>query len=224
MKSALLLHGAGGGGWEWNVWRDVLRAQGIGIAAPDLRPAAAGWAATGWADYLAQARGALRELPRPRAAIGASLGGLLVAAIADAADALVMVNPLPPAPYDQMLPHRDEPAIVPWRRDARLASTRRAMNDADGAASLYVYRSWRDESGAVLRVARSGIQVPTPRCPALCLVSGRDEDIPPDAMLRLAAHWGADLIVLKDASHLSPLLGRGASDAARQAAAWLSAR
>lgn len=224
MKSALLLHGAGGGAWEWETWRGVLQAQGCRVAAPDLRPAPAGLRATGWNDYLMQARAALRALPRPRAAIGASLGGLLAAAIADDADALVLVNPLPPAPYHRAVPQRGGSEIVPWRRDARLASTRRAMADADGAASLYAFRRWRDESGAVLRAASDGIAVPAPACPVLCIVSANDEDIPPDAMSALAADWGADLIVLNEATHLGPLLGRGAANAAARAAAWLSAR
>ena len=126
-RAALLVHGAGGGGWEWNVWRGVFEAAGIAVAAPDLQPVAAGLAATGFDDYLQQARDALRALPRPRVAVGASLGGLLALGIADAADALVLVNPLPPAPWHASLPSRPWPDVVPWRRHARLEGTRRAL-------------------------------------------------------------------------------------------------
>ena len=38
----VFVHGAGGGGWEWAVWARVFAAAGIAVAAPDLRPAAAG--------------------------------------------------------------------------------------------------------------------------------------------------------------------------------------
>ena len=53
-------------------------------------------AATHIEDYQAQVRAALAALPRPRVLVGASLGGLLAAMNAGAADALVLVNPMPP--------------------------------------------------------------------------------------------------------------------------------
>lgn len=224
MKSALLIHGAGGGGWEWNLWRDILIAQGLQIDAPDLQPAPTGLQATVFDDYLTQVRNALRALPRPRALVGASLGGLLAAVAADAADALVLVNPLPPAPWHGGLPQRTWADLVPWHRDARLASTRRALPDADDAAALYAFRRWRDESGAVLRAAQTGIAVAKPRCPVLCIVSERDEDVPAATTLALAAAWQTDLIRLPSATHVAPLLGRDATAVARQAATWLSAR
>ena len=56
LRAALLVHGAGGGGWEWNVWRGVFEAAGIAVAAPDLQPVAAGLATTGFDDYLRELR------------------------------------------------------------------------------------------------------------------------------------------------------------------------
>src|SRR5262245_20908320 len=99
IRHALALHGAGGGGWEWTIWRGVLAAHGIDVFALDLQPSADGLAATTFDDYLRQTCAALETLPRPRAAIGASLGGLLAMVCADAADALVLINPLPPSPW-----------------------------------------------------------------------------------------------------------------------------
>jgi len=224
MRSALLIHGGGGGGWEWNRWCGVLAAHGLQVEAPDLQPAPAGLRATAFDHYLAQVRAALQALPQPRALVGASLGGLLAALAADAADALVLVNPLPPAPWHAALPERPWPDVVPWRRDARLASTRRAMPEADDATALYAFRRWRDESGAVLRTARAGVAVAKPCCPVLCIVSEQDEDVPASATLALAGAWATDLIRLPSAGHMAPLLGREAGDVARQAAAWLSAR
>lgn len=224
MKSALLVHGAGGGGWEWNLWRGVLAAHGLRVDAPDLQPVPAGMQATVFDDYLTQVRDALRALPRPRTLIGASLGGLLCAVAADAADALVLVNPMPPAPFHGRLPQRSWPPLVPWQRDARLAATRRAMPDADDAAALYAFRRWRDESGAVLGTAQAGVIAARPDCPVLCIVSELDEDVPATATLALAEAWQADLIRLPSAGHVAPLLGRGSADLARQVAAWLSAR
>ena len=220
--SALLLHGAGGGGWEWDRWRALWDAEGVAVRAPDLAPRAS-LADTVLADYLAQAAGALRALPRPRVAVGASLGGLVAAAVAGEADALVLVNPLPPAPWTRELPAREWPAVVPWRAQARLTSTRRALPDADEATALWAFRRWRDESGAVLREAHGGIAIERPPCPVLCLASLEDEDLPLGVQEPFAAAWSADLVRVPG-SHVGPLLGRQAAACARLALAWVYAR
>jgi len=140
-------------------------------------------------------RSMLDGMPRPRAVVGASLGGLIGMQVADAADALVLVNPMPPSPWHRHLPRRDaqqegqppgdvpdQPggpgSVVPWGRNARLASTRRAMPDADAASVAYASARWRDESTAVLRDAGAGIEVEQPDCRVLCIASEVDEDIP----------------------------------------------
>ncbi len=222
-RSALLLHGAGGGGWEWNVGHGVFDAAGLLVRSPDLQPATGGLASTSFADYLQQARASAAGLPRPRAVIGASLGGLLAIACADLADALVLVNPLPPSPWHARMPGRAWPDIVPWRSQARLAGSVRALPDADPASALYAFRRWRDESGRVLGEAARGIALPPPQCPVLCLASQEDEDVPSRITRAMAAAWEADVMQLPSTSHAGPLLGRGAADAAALALAWLSA-
>lgn len=223
VRTALLVHGAGGGGWEWNIWCRVFAAHGIDCSAPDLRPSPEGVAATTFADYATQVRAAIEAMPRPRVLVGASLGGLLAMTCADATDALVLVNPLPPSPWSAGLPPREWPDVVPWRRDARLASTRRSLPDADDATALFAFRHWRDESGAVLRAARDGIAVRAPSCPVLCIASAQDEDVPPTLTAALADDWNASLLRVSSPSHVGPLLGRDATSMAAQAAAWLSA-
>lgn len=222
MKSALLIHGAGAGGWEWNVWRGVFAASGLQVATPDLAASASGLAGTTLDDYTAQVRAALHGLPRPRALVGASLGGLLAASCADAADALVLVNPLPPSPWHAQLPRREWPDVVPWHRDARLSSTRRAVPDADDATAMFAFRHWRDESGPVMRAAYAGVEVDRPACPVLCIASQLDEDVPPALTAALALEWQADLLRVPAISHAGPLLGRSAADVAAQVVAWLS--
>lgn len=224
LASALFVHGAGAGGWEWNVWRGVFAASGLQGEAPDLAPAPSGLENTGFDDYALQVRNALRGRPRPRALVGASLGGLLAACVADDADALVLVNPLPPSPWHAQLPQRDWPDVVPWGRDARLSSTRRALPDADDATAMFAFRHWRDESGAVMRAAYAGVEVDRPACPVLCIASQLDEDVPPALTAALALEWQADLLRASALSHVGPLLGRDAADVAAQALAWLSAR
>lgn len=224
MRSALLIHGAGGGGWEWNAWRGVLEANGLHVASPDLQPAAGGLCATRLDDYRAQMAAVLAALPRPRVAIGASLGGLLALQIADDADALVLVNPIPPAPWHAELPPRSWPARVRWRADARLASTLRSLPDADPATALYAFRRWRDESGRVMDEAHAGVDIVVPAIPVLCIASGEDADVPGALTQALAARLQADLLRLPEASHVGPLLGREATVVATQACAWLSRR
>jgi pimeloyl-ACP methyl ester carboxylesterase len=221
-RSALLIHGAGGGGWEWNLWRGVLRSQGIHVATPDLQPSAAGLAVTRFGDYEAQMRSALSMLPAPRVVIGASLGGLLALRIADLADAAVLVNPLPAAPWHRELPAREWPPIIPWRLGARLDSTRRSLPDADEATALYAFRRWREESGAVLREAYAGVEAPAPGCPTLFVLSGRDEDVPLPLSIAAATAWGAQVLETAAASHVGPLLGRMAPAIAAQTVAWLN--
>jgi pimeloyl-ACP methyl ester carboxylesterase len=223
VASALLLHGAGAGGWEWNAWRSALEARGIACAAPDLQPVAAGLAATRFADYREQALAALSALSRPRAVVGASLGGLLALAVASEADALVLVNAVLPSPWHRGLPARDWPDRVRWGTEARLASTRAALPDADAASALYAFRRWRDESGAVLREAHAGIALPLPTLRTLCVMSEGDGDVPPDVSETLAAALGAECIWLPGASHAGPLLGRDATRLAARVAEWLSA-
>ena len=223
-RSVLMVHGGGGGGWEWAVWRSVFEAARLQVEAPDLQPSSRGLALTGFADYAAQVRAALTALPRPRAVVGASLGGLLAAACADAADAVVLVNPLPPAPWHAQLPGRDWPDVVPWQRDARLTGTRRALPDADEATALFAFRHWRDESGLAMREAHAGIAVARPGCRVLCIASMVDDNVPPALTAALASDWGASLLRAQAVSHVGPLLGRGAADCAAQALAWLSAQ
>ena len=218
----MLVHGAGGGGWEWNAWCRAWQAHGIDTLAPDLRPSPSGLERTTLDHYTEQVQAALRALPRPRAIVGASLGGLLAMRVAAHADALVVVNPLPPAPWQRALSPRDWEEVVPWRRGARLQSTRDALGDADDATALFAFRHWRDESGAVLREAYAGIEVARPACPALFVVSLRDEDIPRETSLGLADDWEADRLETLATRHVGPLLDRDAAAVAVQAVAWLN--
>lgn len=219
---AVLVHGAGAGGWEWNIWRGVFAAHGVDALAIDLVPHDA-VAATTFDDYRAQVASALGTLPRARVLVGASLGGLLAAACADACDALVLVNPMPPAPWAAQLPRREWPDVVPWGHDARLHRTRRALGDADDASAMRALRGWRDESGAVLRAAQDGIEVDRPRCPVWFVAGGADEDVPVEATRSWAAAWQAELRERPTLGHVEPLLGRAAAREAAAAARWLVA-
>ena len=223
----LFVHGAGGGGWEWGAWARVFAARGFATQAPDLEPAAGGLAATHFGDYRDQVLQRWREgagANVPGVLIGASLGGLLALSVAAelGAAALVLVNPLPPAGVVARIPGEVREPIVPWGRQRSLASTRRALPDADDATILHAFRRWRDESGAVLDEARAGIVVEPPRCPVLVLSSEHDDDVPPLASRALAVRLGADFESLRGASHVGPLLGTRAAAIAIRVADWIA--
>jgi pimeloyl-ACP methyl ester carboxylesterase len=220
----LLVHGAGGGAWEWAVWLRVLVAAGVDARAIEFE-AAEPLEATRLVDYAAQVSAAAGALDRP-VLVGASLGGLLAAMVADAvgARALVLVNPLPPAPWHTSLPARAPwPARVPWRATASVVGTARALPDAGPGTVEWTWRRWRDESGAVLNEAAAGVAIDRPRCRLLVVASGADVDVPDAVSAALAAGWQADLVRVPCASHVGPLLGTSAAAVARQALAWFDA-
>jgi pimeloyl-ACP methyl ester carboxylesterase len=224
-RNFVLVHGAGGGAWEWVVWQRVLAARGATVRAPDLEPARAGLAATTLDDYAAQVEAVVRECARPPVLVGASLGGLLAVMVAARCPlaALVLVNPMPPAPWHAALPPQPpSSAVIPWARTASLAGTRRALPDASDATCEWAWRRWRDEAGAVVDAARAGVAVMRPACPVLMLASEADEDVPAAITAAFAAGWEASLWRLPGASHVGPLLGRGAARCAEQVAAWVA--
>jgi pimeloyl-ACP methyl ester carboxylesterase len=149
---------------------------------------------------------------------------LLAIACAAEADALVLVNPLPPAPWHAALPVRDAAALVPWRARASLVGTRRALPDASDADALFAFRHWRDESGAVLDDARAGIAIAAPACPTLMIASARDDDTPAAGTRAMAQAFAASLLELDDASHAGPLLGRDAAAVAAHVVTWLNVK
>jgi pimeloyl-ACP methyl ester carboxylesterase len=189
-----------------------------------LQASIGGLAATGLNDYFEQAANAAEAIDPPRVLIGASLGGLLALSTAarTRCSALVLINPLPPLPEARALPApTGYPSIIPWRQDASLESTRRALPDADDLACLYAFRRWRDESGAVLNTARTGVMLASPDCPTLVLISNADAEVPPSVSAALAARLHASYLHV-EASHTGPLLGRRANACAAQAVAWLN--
>lgn len=219
----LFLHGSGGGGWEWNVWTRIFQAHGFTVHAPDLLPSENGLAKTSLEDYRRQVQQYLSLMNSPKIIIGASLGGLLALMNAGQADAVVLINPMPPAPRHSRMPTRDKyPAIIHWRSNANLQGTRRALFDCDDMTCLYAFRHWRDESGAVMNTAMAGVDVVMPSCPMLIMASGQDSDVPFSLIKNFAESLNASFINMPEASHVGPLLGKTAAQCALQAVAFLN--
>lgn len=218
-KTVLAIHGAGGGGWEFNRWRWFFEAAGWSIHTPDLRPASAGLAATRLDDYLAQLRVLAGEI-RPQLLVGASLGGLLAMQLAaiSSVPGLVLVNPLPPAPWVAQLPARDWPEVVPWAQRHDLAATRRAMPQGHAAVAIYANTRWRDESGAVMRQAHAGVVAQLPVSTRSLLIAGAlDSSVPVSVSRQFSQAIHADYLELEQADHLDPLLGASAGAAVNAA-------
>ena len=158
------------------------------------------------------------------ALVGASLGGLLCAltAVRVEVGALILVNPMPPAPFHQQFEDAAPfPPVVPWGRTASVEATRASMPDADDATVVFATRHWRDESGQVLNTARAGIGIERPECPTLIIAGTEDVDVPLQISKNLAGRWSTDIIVGRGVSHVGPLLGASAPQFAHLASAWL---
>ncbi len=219
----LFLHGAGGGAWEWNIWMRVFRAHGFDVHAPDLQPLTSGLANTSLEDYRRQVHKLLQVMHSPKIIVGASLGGLLALMNSDLADAMVLINPMPPAPWHSRMPATENySAIIPWRVNANLSGTRRTLFDCDEMTCLYAFRHWRDESGAAINAARSGVEVAPPNCSVLVMASEQDTAVPFSLSQHLADHLNASFIKLPATSHVGPLLGKTAAKCALQAVAYLN--
>ncbi|MFN3682350.1 MAG: alpha/beta hydrolase [Fimbriimonadaceae bacterium] len=221
--SVAMIHGAGGGAWEFRLWRRVFERAGWAVIAEDLRPGPQGLARTSLADYRAQVLEWPRGALAPDAAIGASMGGWLALHAAEAwrAEALVLINPVPPCgAAARWQPAGPIPEIVPWSRST-LQDTALALPDADPAVVRWAAARWRDESGLVLRELAAGAEAPRPSCPTLVVVSERDTDVPPEASLAVARWCGAETAAIPGASHVGPLLGSSASSCARLALDWI---
>ena len=249
MNEALFLHGAGAWGGQWAIWQRVFEAEGWRTSAPDRQPPAAGLAAARFEDHVAQSVEAFDGLARhpendagigdavgvathAPVLIGASLGGLLALAVAArrafgppgaAPRALVLVNPVPPAPWAAELPPvAIEGDVVPWHSQGRYASTMRSLPNASFTDRQYAFRRWRDESAALLREVYAGVHLPAPSMPVLVIASDSDMDIPPDRSTAFAQGIGASLVRVPG-GHVDPVMGASAADSARSALQWIAA-
>lgn len=221
----VLVHGAGGGAWEWATWSAELAPGHRVVDAVELQPTSDGLARTGLADYRRQVSERARAHGAGVVLVGASMGGILAASVADevAADMLVLVSPVPPVPWNRWLARPDrQPGVIPWGADRSIATTATALPDADPDVWEFAAARWRDESVLALDEALRGVAVRRPRCPVLVIAGTADVDVPWRVSQRFARAWEADYVELAGVSHVGPLLGRSARFAARVAEAWIS--
>lgn len=241
-KTALCVHGAGGGGWEFDLWRDPFTDKNWNCVAPDLQPVAdGGLAATTLNDYIQQVRDWYDE-HAPQVLIGASMGGALAVLAAcqlETPPPLVLVNSVIPRPWARC--GRKEgpvPDVLRWKGSS-LASTERALPDSTVEVQRWACSQWRDEAGAVMRALQPTTSsaagtmrssrhptwdaLPSARSPVLFIIGEDDRDCPPDAQLAWAEAWEAEARLYPSMSHVGPLLGTAAPAVASHVLDWLEA-
>ncbi len=219
----LMIHGAGGGGWEFDFWKPVWQEDGWCVEARDLMPAPGGLAATTLADYRRQIEAWGQGLTpgEPLVIVGASMGGPLALQAAKTlrADAVILVNPATPRPEQA----QGIPDIIRWA-GGPVEETIAAMPDSEAWVHEWAAARWRDESGAVLRELYLGPEVPRPEGALLTIIGAEDKDIPPVEMERLSLKLGGEHRTWPGVSHVGPLLGRRAGEIARFARDWTARR
>ncbi len=225
--TVVMVHGAGGGGWEWDLWKPVFESAGWQVIARDLKPVKAGIAHTTFNDYVRQVIAwCSAARAKPVVLIGASMGGILALKAAEKVRpaAVVLVNSVPPAGIGWQPPTRPpSPPVVEWSKGT-LKETRDAMPDSTDGVIRRAFKLWRDESGAVMNEIRSGVNVSVPACPILVVLGKRDTDVSPSSGREIARAYRADILEFAGMSHVGPLLGKRAKEVASLTRAWISSR
>lgn len=220
-----MVHGAGGGGWEYFLWQPVFERAGWKVVAPDLVPVEAGLASTKFADYLDQVVSHAKRDGTRLVLIGASMGGILCLKAAELVkpDAIVLVNSTLPQGVGARRNAPAAPDVIQWEGGPR-SETEAAMPDSDDKTIEFAWKRWRNESGAVVNEIRRGIPAAKPECPTLVVLGQADTDIPYGEGLKLAAWAQADVHLYPGMSHVGPLMSTRAESVATAVLEWLSKR
>ncbi len=217
---ALMIHGAGGGGWEYHYWQQPFKDAGFEVIAPDLLPTQNDYAKTTFPDYLAQIQ-IHGKSKKPLVLIGASMGGILALKSAETLhpDLIILINSVPPKGIGPQKESKAYPSIVEWA-NGPIEDTRASLPDGDEATIAWAHPQWRNESGTVMNAIRQGITVTKPACPVLVIIGEDDTDISAATSRALAAWASADTFAYAKTSHIGPLMGHRRAEIATAAANW----
>ncbi len=225
LPEMILIHGAGGGSWQWRFWREVLEAENLAYQTIHLLPKEENLATTHFRDYVSQVVAVAQNSPSPPILIGASMGGMLALKSAELlkTSALVLLNSLPPAAIDSWHQKRMRfPEIIPWQSRVTLDDTRRAMPEASDEIIRWAHGQWRDESGLVMRTLYHGIPTMSPKVPTLIINGAADRTVKPIIGEEMARRFASDYICFAEVSHVGMLLGRRAPFIAQLTLQWLA--
>ena len=221
----IMLHGAGGGGWEYDLWKPVFEKQGYQVIARDLVSGPRGLAATTLADYVDEAAAWIPAKHGPIVIVGASMGGAIALKLAKRVhpQAVVLVDSVVPAGVGPARAPEKHPAIIEWAHGP-LKDTTDSMPDSDAATQLWAWPKWRNESGAVMDELSNGVPCFRPTCPTLSVLGEDDTDVGYAPGLALAAWAHADIRAYQGMSHVGPLMSRRAAEVASDVTKWLRSR
>jgi pimeloyl-ACP methyl ester carboxylesterase len=219
---AVMIHGAGGGGWEYKFWKPVFEKAGYRVVAPDLLPVKGGYEKTTFQDYVDQIVKA--SGPHPAALIGASMGGVLAVKAAEKLHpkALVLVCSTSPA-IGSIEGKAHYPPVIRWK-GGPYKDTVASMPDSSEETRRFAHPRWRDESGAVLNTIAAGVKAAKPSCPVLSVIPEADDSIPPTQQQELASWCDADTLRFTKMSHVGPLLSTRGAEVAGLVVDWLRSR
>lgn len=220
---AVMIHGAGGGGWEYKFRKPVFEKAGYRVVAPDLLPNPEGLESTRFDDYVRQIVKVTG--PSPEILVGASMGGVLALKAAETIKPRTLILVCSALPEGVVEPKAFEPypEVIKWA-GGPYADTLAAMPDSDEATRKFAHPRWRDESGAVLNELKKGVATQNPVCPTLVVIPEADDTVTPEHQQELARWAGADTVRYKGMSHVGPLLSTRATEVATAVAHWVRAR
>lgn len=224
----VMVHGAGGGGWEYDFWKPVWQKAGFTVIAKDLEPIGGDYGKTTFDDYEKQVESWGSEAvkaKKPLVLVGASMGGILALKAAEHLHpaAIVLVNSVPPKGVVEPKDAPPLPDIVRWK-GGPVQDTRDSLPDGDEQTVQYCVPRWRDESGTVMNSIRAGISAEKPTCPVLVVIGKADTDVPPASSQALAKWAGADAFCYEGTSHIGPLFGFRRVEIASQVISWVKHR
>jgi len=223
LPTVVMIHGAGGGGWEYQYWKPKFEQAGYRVEAPDLMPVKAGLAQTELRDYVAQTVRVCGT--RPVILVGASMGGVIVLAAAPKVKARAVILVSSAVPAGVGVPGRmvKYPAVVKWS-NGPYSDTVASMPDTEEAIMRDAWPRWRDESGLVLGQIANGVAVARPRVPVMSVIPDADETVPTADQRKLAVWARADVRTWPGMSHIGPLFSRRKDAVADSIIAWMKAK
>lgn len=220
----VMIHGAGGGGWEYDLWRPVFQKAGYKVVNKDLVPVGGKYENTKFEDYVSQV---LEWTPKKGKVVyvGASMGGILALKANERkpGSVVVLVNSVCPKGVVPAKKSTPNPPVVKWA-NGPLKDTEDAMPDSDRETILWAWKKWRDESGAVMNSIHDGIESEKPSCPVLVVLGEKDTDIPHANGLALARWAGATTQSYPGMSHVGPLMSTRAKEVAQGVIRYLKAQ
>lgn len=232
---AICIHGAGGGAWEYDLWKDSMTESSIRLIAVHLIPKDGDdYETTHFEDYVQQIIEMSMQFDRKKSKlflVGASMGGTLIAKAAETIKPSGMIfvcttipKLIPGALHPVGGDNESYPPRVCWARKPG-QETVDAIPDATLDIAAWAAANWRDESGCVLNSIAAGVDcdIDLLKTIKICVVVPMEDDsISPDKQLQFAHEVSArDVFQYPGMSHAGPLLSNSARQVALDVANWI---